>query len=81
MTTQQFTAAYRGLTFSLVILAAGLSLSALTAYANRSSNQGVFTSATTQCHDSEDILAALDRSRNGISLSCNSDTVAIAVAQ
>lgn len=27
-----------------------------------------------QCRDSADIMASLDRSRNGISLTCNSDT-------
>ncbi len=44
-------------------------------YASLSNSLHVADSTIYQCRDQADVLAALDRSRNGISLSCNSDTV------
>ena len=67
---------------SILALAAGMSLWALIgSVSTLPGTYQVSVSTATQCQDAADVMAALDRSRNGISLTCNSDTVARSVTR
>ena len=72
----------RGLALSLLSLTLGLSLWATTSilpvvFALNNTHASI----ATQCRDQSDVTASLDRSRNGISLTCNSETLSRAIAQ
>ena len=72
----------RGLTLSLLSLTLGLSLWATTSKLPAlSALDNTHASIATRCRDQSDVTASLDRSRNGISLTCNSETLSRAVAQ
>ncbi len=62
------------LPLAMVVLLAGTGL--LAALAPASGGFDVSASAQAQCLDAADVLAAQDRSRNGVSLTCNQAMVA-----
>lgn len=82
MSVQHFPTSHRGLTLSLLAFAAGIGLwTSIGAVPDLPATLDIFASAVAQCQDSADVMASLDRSRNGISLTCNSDTLAESAAR
>lgn len=67
------------LTLALLVLAAGISLLVILGPVSGISAKSA--SWTTQCLDAADVLAALDRSRNGVSLTCNQEVLSQAASR
>lgn len=65
----QESARYGKLTLTMLALAAGISAWAV--FGPVSGVSTVSGSSATECLDASDVLAAQDRSRNGVSLTCN----------
>lgn len=68
----------------LLVLALALGVSLWTIVGNVSgsyANNGLSDDRINGCQDAADVLASMDRSRNGVPLSCNSDTIARISAQ
>lgn len=63
-----------GVTLTLLLLVAGFSLWAAVSPVSGVSSGGS-ASMTTQCLNAADVLAAQDRSRNGVSLTCSQATL------
>ena len=61
-------------TLSLLAFTAAVSLwIVVSVIADLSGRQDASASDTAQCQNASDVLVALDRSRNGVSLTCNRD--------
>ncbi|MGQ7844516.1 hypothetical protein ACUNV4_08575 [Granulosicoccus sp. 3-233] len=60
-------------TLTVLVLAAGIGLGSM--LLPEAAEVGSSVSASARCLDAADVLAARDRSRNGVSLTCNEATV------
>lgn len=65
----QNSARHGKLTFTMLALAAGISVWAV--LGSVSGVPGAIAASAPECVDQADVLAAQDRSRNGVSLTCN----------
>lgn len=72
MSANHFSSSLRGLKLSPLVLALGMGLWVI--FGTASGVSAIHSAAgqgASQCQDAADVMAALDRSRNGISLTCN----------
>ncbi len=82
MSATHFSSLHRGLKLSPLVLALGMGLWViLGSTPGVSATHNTSGQSTHQCQDAADVMASLDRSRNGISLTCNLSMLSGGTAQ
>ncbi len=82
MSEVHFSSSHNGLRLSLLAFMAGASLWAIIgSFPDVPDSYDVSGSKAAQCQNVADVMASLDRSRNGVSLTCNGETLSGATAQ